>query len=61
MTVLASAHLNPVNLSLMSDQDYVVYQRGLDDELSERYYAQGLTPLGMTPLLSTVAVLVPPF
>jgi hypothetical protein len=61
MTVLSSAHLHPVDLSLMSDQGYVAYQRGLDDELSERYYALGLTPLDMTPLPSTLAELVPPF
>ncbi|MGH3778371.1 MAG: hypothetical protein ACRDRR_21955 [Pseudonocardiaceae bacterium] len=61
MTVLTSAHQHPVDLSLMSDEDYVAYQRGLDDELTERYYARGLTPPGMTPLPSTLAQLEPPF
>lgn len=45
----------------MSDQGYAAYQRGLDDELTERYYARGLTPPGMTPPPSTVAGLEPPF
>ncbi|MGH3781153.1 MAG: hypothetical protein ACRDR6_28460 [Pseudonocardiaceae bacterium] len=60
MTVLTNAHHQSVDLSMMSDQDYVAYQRGLDDELIERYYARGLTP-PMTPLPSTLAELEPPF
>ena len=61
MIALTSAHLQPVDLSVMSDQDYLAYQRGLEDELAKRYYARGLIPPGMTPLPSTVAALVPPF
>ncbi|MGH3769418.1 MAG: hypothetical protein ACRDTX_30440 [Pseudonocardiaceae bacterium] len=60
MTILTSTHHHPVDLSLMSDQDYLVYQRGLDDELTE-YYVRGLTPPGMTPLPSTLTELEPPF
>ncbi|MGH3856559.1 MAG: hypothetical protein ACRDR6_24335 [Pseudonocardiaceae bacterium] len=60
MTVLTNAHQQPVDFSLMSDQDYVAYQRGLDDELIDRYYARGLTP-PMTPLSSVLAELDPPF
>ncbi|MGH3822133.1 MAG: hypothetical protein ACRDRA_04730 [Pseudonocardiaceae bacterium] len=60
MTVLTSTHLHPVDLSLMSDQEYLAYQRGLDDELTE-YYVRGLTPPGMTPLLSTLTEFEPPF
>ncbi|MGH3527215.1 MAG: hypothetical protein ACRDQG_02080 [Pseudonocardiaceae bacterium] len=61
MTVLTSATQHPVDFSLMSDQDYVAYQRGRDDQLTERYYARGLTPPGMTPLPSTLTELEPPF
>ncbi|MGH3718709.1 MAG: hypothetical protein ACRDRI_07685 [Pseudonocardiaceae bacterium] len=60
MTVLTSTHPHPV-FSLMSDQDYLAYQRDLDDQLTERYYARGLTPPVMTPLPSTLAELEPPF
>ncbi len=60
MTVLTSAHQQPVDFSWMSDEDYVAYLRGLDDELIERYYARGLTP-PMTPLSSALAELEPPF
>ncbi|MGH3844826.1 MAG: hypothetical protein ACRDS0_25820 [Pseudonocardiaceae bacterium] len=58
MTVLTSATEH--HLSLMSDQDYLAYQRGFDDELTE-YYVRGLTPPGMTPLPSTLTELEPPF
>lgn len=61
MTVLTSAHQHPEDVSLMSDQDYLAYQRDLDDELTERYYALGLTPPGMTPMSSILAELEPPF
>lgn len=61
MTVLTSTHQQPMDFSLMSDQGYAAYQRRLDDELTERYYARGLTPPGMTPPPSTVAGLEPPF
>ena len=60
MTVATNAHLHPVDLSLMSDQDYLAYQRNLDDELSE-YYLRRLTPPGMTALPSTLTELEPPF
>ena len=60
MTVATSAYQHPVDLSLMSDQDFLAYQRGLDDGLSE-YYVRGLTPPGMTALPSTRTELEPPF
>ena len=59
MTVLTSAHQQPADFSLMSDEDYVAYLRGLDDELTERYYARGLTP-PLTTLSSALAELAPP-
>jgi hypothetical protein len=61
MTVLTSTHQQPAALSSLSDQDYLAYWQGLDDELAERYYARGLTPPGMTPLPSGLTELAPPF
>ena len=60
MTVATSTHQHSVDLSLMSDQDYLIYQRDLDYGLSE-YYLRGLTPPGMTALPSTLTELEPPF
>lgn len=61
MTVLTSTHQHPGELSLLSDQDYLDYWRGLEDELTERYYARGLTPPGGAPLPSSLTALTPPF
>ena len=61
MTVLTITHQHPGELSLLSDQDYLAYWRGLEDELTERYHARGLTSPGMTPLPSSLTALAPPF
>jgi hypothetical protein len=48
-------------ISLMSEEEYVAYLSLLDDELNERYYSQGLTPPGMTPMPAAFVDLTPPF
>jgi hypothetical protein len=48
-------------ISWMSDEQYVTYQRRIDDELTKRFYSQGLIPPAMTPMPSTLAELEPPF
>jgi hypothetical protein len=45
----------------MSDEQYVTYQRRIDDELTNCFYSQGLIPPALTPMPSTVAELEPPF
>jgi hypothetical protein len=62
MTLLIPAieHPDQDPLSWMSDEQYVAYQRLLDDELTGRY-RRGITPPGMTPIPSTVSELEPPF
>lgn len=58
-TITTVAH---PDVSLMSDEDYLAYQRALDDQLAERYYSRDLTPPGMTPMpITTLADLQPPF
>lgn len=49
------------DVSLMSELEYVAYQRGLEDQLIERYYARDLPAPGMTSLPSALADLQPPF
>lgn len=63
MTFPTTAYQHPDQdvISWMSDEQYLAYQRCFDDELIERYYSQGLTPPGMTPMPSAVAGLEPPF
>jgi hypothetical protein len=53
--------LADLDVSLMSELEYVAYQRGLEDQLIERYYARGLPAPGMTSLPSALADLQPPF
>lgn len=53
--------LADLDVSLMSEQEYLAYQRGLEDQLVERYYARDLTPPGMTSLPRALADLQPPF
>lgn len=62
MTLLIPAYDYPGQDALcwMSDEQYVAYQRLLDDELTG-YYRRGITPPGMTPTPSAVAELEPPF
>ncbi len=57
-TITAVADLD---VSLMSEQEYIAYQRCLDDQLTDRYYSRGLTPPGMTPMPTTLTDLQPPF
>ena len=45
----------------MSDEQYVTYQRRIDDELTTCFYSQGLIPPALTPMSSTVAELEPLF
>jgi hypothetical protein len=56
-TTTACHHLD----DLMSDEEYVAYQRGIDDELIDLYYSRGLTPPGMAPMPIILAELEPPF
>lgn len=58
-TIVTVAH--PDDISLMSDEQYIAYQRGLEDQLIERYYARNLTPPGMTSMPAVLATLDPPF
>lgn len=57
-TTTARRHLD--DFSLMSDEEYVAYQRGLEDEL-DLYYSHGLTPPWVTPMPTVLAELEPPF
>lgn len=57
-TITTVEHLD---VSLMSEQEYIAYQRGLEDQLIERYYSRDLTPPGMTPMPRALADLQPPF
>jgi hypothetical protein len=50
-----------LDVSLMSEQEYLAYQRGLEDQLIERYYSRDLTPPGMTSPPNALADLQPPF
>ncbi|MFN2496156.1 MAG: hypothetical protein ABR608_09665 [Pseudonocardiaceae bacterium] len=58
-TTTACHHLD--DFSLMSDQEYVAYQRGLEDELIDLYYSHGLSPPWVTPMPTVLAELEPPF
>ncbi|MGH3777004.1 MAG: hypothetical protein ACRDRR_14965 [Pseudonocardiaceae bacterium] len=58
-TTTACHHLD--DFSLMSDQEYVAYQRGLEDELIDLYYSHGLTPPWVTSMPTVLAELKPLF